>query len=436
MTSAPAPSQGPAQLAPDADLRGADGFAWRGDVLHADQVSLETLAATHGTPLYVYAARPIRTALGRLTAAFGSAPHVVAYSVKANPCLAVVALLARAGAGADVVSRGELARALKAGVPASKVVFAGTGKREDELAAGLDAGVLVFNVEVDDELEHLSRLARQRGVTASIGLRVNPDTDAGTHHYIATGKKVNKFGVPWERAREVLRKAASLPNLRVRGLDCHIGSQLTSLGPVAEALARMRGLFLELRAEGLPLDLLDVGGGLGVTYTDEAPPAVEDYARTVLAATSDLGALLVVEPGRSLVARAGVLLTRVLYRKEQRGRRFLVVDAGMNDLLRPALYQAKHGLAPVRRGGGTITAEVVGPLCETGDFLVAERELPDAKPGDLLAVLTCGAYARSMASNYNTRPRAAEVLVDGERSWCVTRRETVDELLERESIPW
>jgi diaminopimelate decarboxylase len=413
-------------------------FTYAGDDLRAEAVPVEALARAHGTPLYVYSATAVTTRFARLRAAFEAARApdlLVAYSVKANPSLAMIRLLAREGAGADVVSGGELARALRAGVPADRVVFSGTGKREDERAAALAAGILLFNVEAEGELEALSALARARGVEAGVALRVNPDTDARTHHYIATGKRVNKFGVPWERAPELYRRAAALPGLRPRGLDCHIGSQLTSLEPFAEALARVRALALELRGAGLPLDLVDVGGGLGVRYTDEAPPAVEDYARTVVAALGDLGARLVVEPGRWLTATAGLLLTRVLYVKENRGKRFLVVDAGMNDLLRPALYQARHGLLPARKGGGTTTAEVVGPLCETGDFLVAEREVPDARPGDLLAVLGAGAYGRSMASNYNTRPRAAEVLVRGEEAFLIQARETVDDLLARERIP-
>lgn len=425
--------------APAAPTPVDDPFTFVGDDLQAEGVRLDDLARAHGTPLYVYSAGMISTRFARLRDAFAARPDLlVAYSVKANPSLAVIRLLARAGAGADVVSVGELTRALRAGVPAERVMFSGTGKREDELAAALDAGILCFNVEVDEELEALSRLAVARGVRAGVALRVNPDTDARTHHYIATGKRVNKFGVPWERARALYRRAADLPGIAPRGLDCHIGSQLTSVEPFAEALARVRSLALELRSDGLPLDLLDVGGGLGVRYTDESPPPVEDYARTVLEALGDLGAQLVVEPGRWLTAEAGVLLARVLYVKENRGKRFVVVDAGMNDLMRPALYGARHGLLPVRRGPGASRAsiaDVVGPLCETGDFLVAEREIPEVRPGELIAVLGAGAYGRSMASNYNTRPRAAEVLVTGSEGHLVQARETVEDLLARERIP-
>ncbi|MCO5172019.1 MAG: diaminopimelate decarboxylase [Planctomycetes bacterium] len=413
-----------------------DTFTYTGDDLAAGGVRLGDLAREHGTPLYVYDGDAVRARFARLRRAFAAGTDLlVAYSVKANPSLAVIRLLAREGAGADVVSGGEMARALRAGVPPERVVFSGAGKRDDELAAALDAGILCFNVEAEAELEALSRLAAARGVRAGVALRVNPDTDARTHHYIATGKRVNKFGVPWERAHDLYRRAAALPGIAPRGLDCHIGSQLTSLDPFAEALGRVRDLALALRKDGLPLDLLDVGGGLGVRYTDERPPAVEDYARTVLEALGDLGARLVLEPGRWLVAEAGALVTRVLYAKENRGKRFLVVDAGMNDLMRPALYGAQHGLLPVRRGGGAVVADVVGPLCETGDFLVAGREVPDAAPGDLLAVLGAGAYARSMASNYNSRPRAAEVLVLDGAAHLVQARETIDDLLARERIP-
>lgn len=411
-------------------------FTFLGDDLAAEGVRLDDLARQHGTPLYVYAADAIAARFARLREAFGAADPLVAYSVKANPSLAVIRLLANAGAGADVVSGGELARALRAGIPASRIMFSGTGKREDELGAALDAGILCFNVEVDDELETLSRLAQARGVRAGVALRVNPDTDARTHHYIATGKRVNKFGVPWERARELYGRAATLPGIAPRGLDCHIGSQLTETGPFAEALARVRELALALRADGLPLDLIDVGGGLGVRYTDERPPAVEDYARVVLNAVGDLGVRLVLEPGRWLVAEAGALLARVLYVKENRGKRFIIVDAGMNDLMRPALYQARHGVLPVRRReGAPVVADIVGPLCETGDFLAQDREVPDARPGDLLAILGAGAYGRSMASNYNTRPRAAEVLVSAGVGHLVQARETIDDLLARERIP-
>lgn len=410
-------------------------FASRDGVLCAEDVPLPELALRLGTPLWVYSHAALVGRLRALQAAFAGCQPLIAYSVKANPNLAVVAALAREGAGADVVSGGELARALRAGVPPGRVVFSGVGKSEDELRAGVAAGIRAFNVEVDDELDALSRLAVELGREAGVSLRVNPDVAAGGHRYVQTGTRVNKFGIPLDRAAALYRRAAGLPGLRLRGLDCHIGSQITRLEPFALALERVVGLVRALRAEGLPVEELDVGGGLGVRYQDEQPPSFADYAAVVREAVAGLDLGLVLEPGRALVAPAGLLLTRVLYRKETAGKRFVIVDAAMNDLARPALYGAYHPLRAVRAGGGTVVADVVGPICETGDFLALDREVPDAAPGELLAVLAAGAYGRSMSSNYNTRPRAAEVLVRGGEVHLVQERETVEDLLRHERIP-
>ena len=414
-------------------------FDYRSDELHAEDVPLSELAARHGTPLFVYSHATLVRHVRRLHAAFagpgGDAPHLVAYSVKANPSLAVIRTLANEGAGADVVSGGELARALAAGVPGEKIVFAGVGKRPDELAAAVDAGVLSVNVEVPGELDELSRLAHARGRTVGVSLRVNPDVQGGAHRYIQAGTKVTKFGIPIEEALALYRRAARLPGIEVRGVACHIGSQILDLEPLQRALGQVRRLFQELWADGIPLRHVDVGGGLGVRYRDEVPPSVEDYAAAVLGQVGDLGATIVLEPGRMIVANAGILLTRVLYRKEVAGKTFLIVDQAMNDLTRPALYGGYHEVVAVRRGGPAIQADVVGPICETGDFLLEGGQVPDARPGDLLAVMSAGAYGRSMSSNYNTRPRAAEVLVHGSEAHLVQERETIEELLARERIP-
>lgn len=396
---------------------------------------LSQLAERFGTPLYVYSLTELLGRLRALRAAFGELEPLVAYSVKANPNLAVIRALAREGAGADVVSLGELERALRAGVPPERIVFAGVGKREDELARALEVGVLQLNVEGEGELELLDRLARQRGVRAPVALRVNPDVVAGGHRYIQVGARVNKFGVPLAEARALYRRAAAREGVALRGVACHIGSQLLDLAPLRAALARVRELVLALREDGIALERIDVGGGLGVRYRDEEPPTLDAYAAAVREAVGDLGARLVLEPGRAIVANAGLLLTRVLYRKESAGKRFVVADAAMNDLLRPALYQAHHEVVAVREPTPRERADLVGPVCETGDFLAQDRDLPAAEPGDLLAVLSAGAYGRSMASNYNTRPRAAEVLVRGEEAFLIQERETLADLWSRERVP-
>ncbi|HBP18646.1 MAG TPA: diaminopimelate decarboxylase [Planctomycetes bacterium] len=409
-------------------------FHYREGELCAEEVPLRDLAERYGTPLYVYSHATLTRHIRRFQRAFGD-DVLVAYSVKANPNLAVIAALAAEGAGADVVSRGELQRALAAGVPPERIVFAGVGKRRDELELALARGILQLNVEVEGELELLDELGRARGAPAPVALRVNPDVPADTHRYIQTGNKADKFGIPLEEAPAMFRRAAALPGVEPVGVACHIGSQILRLEPFAEALARVRQLVLDLRAEGIDLRRIDIGGGLGVRYRDETPPTLEDYAGIVRKAVGDLGCELAAEPGRVILANAGVLLTRVLYRKEVGEKRFVIVDQAMNDLQRPALYDAFHDVWPVKEATQRIPADVVGPICETSDFLSRDGDVPDAQPGDLLCAMSAGAYGRSMSSNYNSRARAAEVLVRGDEAFLIQERETLESLWAGERIP-
>ena len=390
-------------------------------VLHAEGVPLSAVADAVGTPTYVYSSAAVRDRLSALTRALAPVPHLVCYSVKANGNLALLKLLAGAGAGFDIVSGGELARVRAAGGDPGRVVFAGVGKTRGEMADALAAGVRLFNVESAEELALLDAVGREAGRRAPFALRVNPDVDAGTHRHISTGHGASKFGVPFAEARALYARARRMKGVQALGVDCHIGSQLTRVAPLRKAFGRVAELYRALKAEGHPLTHLDLGGGLGITYADEAPPTVEDWAAAALEAARATGAHLVLEPGRSLVGNAGVLLARVLFRKRTAHKTFVIVDAGMNDLVRPALYDAHHGLVPVRARGGTPQAvEVVGPLCESTALL--------ARAGDVLAFLGAGAYGMSMASNYNARPRPAEVLVDGEAWRVVRERERPEDL--------
>lgn len=410
-------------------------FTYKNDRLFAEDVSVSDLAGKHGTPLYVYSHATIERHFKVIDSAFAHVPHTICFSVKANSNVAILRLLASLGGGMDIVSGGELVRARKAGVDPKKIVFSGVGKTPAEIEAALDADILFFNVEVEDELDLLDAIAKAKGKKAGITLRVNPDVDAKTHDYISTGKKANKFGISIARAKEVYAKAKKLSNVEILGVDCHIGSQLTSTGPFVEALGRVKDLVLALRKDGIETRYLDIGGGLGVTYKDEAPPSPEQYAQDILKVVGDLGVHLVLEPGRVIVANAGILVTKVLYRKENEGKHFVIVDGAMNDLVRPTLYGAWMAIDPVVKSKGTVIADVVGPICETGDFLAKDREVADVKQGDLLAVRSAGAYGFSMSSNYNTRPRAAEVLVRGGEAHLIRSRETVEELISREEIP-
>ena len=401
--------------------------------LHGENVPLSRLAQRHGTPLYVYSRATLERHWHAFDDALGDLPHLVCYAVKANSNLAVLDVLARLGSGFDIVSVGELERVLRAGGDPSRVVFSGVGKRADEMATALAAGIRCFNVESGAELERLNTVAGQAGIRAPLSLRVNPDVDAGTHPYIATGLRENKFGVDVDSAFELYRTAAGMPHVEIVGIDCHIGSQLTGLAPFTDALVRVLALVDRLGDAGITLHHLDLGGGLGIRYSDETPPEPADYARALRPLFADRELELLIEPGRAIAGNAGLLLTRVEHLKLTNDRAVCIVDAARNDLIRPALYQAWMTIEPVDPNPTAETRcyDIVGPVCETGDFLGKERELALAE-GDLLAVRGAGAYGFVMSSNYNTRPRAAEVLVDGSEAHLVRSRETIADLLRGE----
>lgn len=411
-----------------------DAFNYRDGELFAEGVALSAIAERFGTPTYVYSRAHIEAQYRAYADALSGMPHLVCFAVKANSNLGVLNVLARLGAGFDIVSRGELERVLAAGGQTDKIVFSGVGKTRDDMRRALEVGVHCFNVESTDELERLQVVAAEMGVRAPVSLRVNPDVDAGTHPYISTGLKENKFGIAIADAEDVYIRAAQLPNLDVIGVDCHIGSQLTTLSPFVDALDRLLDLVDRLGDCGILLKHIDLGGGLGVRYRDEEPPLAGEYIEAVRERLDGRDLALMFEPGRFIVANAGVLLTRVEYLKHTEHKDFAIVDAAMNDLIRPALYQAWMDVTAVQpRDDVKRTYDVVGPICETGDFLAKERELALAE-GDLLAVHSAGAYGFVMSSNYNTRGRTAEVLVDGEQAFEVRRRETVTELFAGESL--
>lgn len=416
----------------------AHGFAYRAGELHIEDVPLARIASAVATPAYCYSSAAITGAYRRFAGALPNDNVAIHYAIKANSNQAVIRLLAKLGAGADVVSEGELRRALAAGVPPAKIVFSGIGKTKDELGFALAQGICQINVESVPELELLSAVAREAGRTAEIALRINPDVDARTHAKISTGKKENKFGIDIAHAADAYRRAAMLPALKPVGLAVHIGSQLTDLVPFEAAFQRLVDLALELRGGGLAVERLDLGGGLGVRYRAEVPPPVEDYAALVRRLTHNLGFRLSFEPGRSLVANAGILLSRVIYVKPGVTRRFIIQDAAMNDLIRPALYEAWHEIVPVREpapGASREPADVVGPICESGDMIALGRALPPVEPGDLLAILSAGAYGAVMSSSYNTRLLAPEVLVQGEEFAVIRPRPSYEDLLGQDRIP-
>jgi len=411
-----------------------EAFSYRDGQLFAEGVALPALAQRFGTPTYVYSRAHIEAQYRAYADALSGMPHLVCFAVKANSNLGVLNVLARLGAGFDIVSRGELERVLAAGGKPERIVFSGVGKTRDDMRRALEVGVHCFNVESTDELERLQLVAAELGVIAPVSLRVNPDVDAGTHPYISTGLKENKFGIAIADAEAVYARADELSNLEVIGVDCHIGSQLTTLPPFLDALDRLLALVDRLAVRGIRIRHLDLGGGLGVRYRDEQPPLAGDYIKAVRQRIEGRDLALVFEPGRSIVANAGLLLTRVEYLKHTEHKDFAIVDAAMNDLIRPALYQAWMDVVPVQpRNGEVRHYDIVGPICETGDFLAKERPLALAE-GDLLAVRSAGAYGFVMSSNYNTRGRAAEVLVDGDQAFEVRRRESVQELYAGESL--
>jgi len=418
-------------------LPGSPHIAYRGDTLFVEGLALAALADEFGSPLYVYSRTAMREALSSWQCALAGRDHLVCYAMKANSSLAVLQTFAEAGCGFDIVSGGELERVLAIGADPATIVFSGVGKTDDEMRRALEVGVLCFNVESEGELQALSAVAARAGRTARVSLRVNPDVDAGTHPYISTGLKANKFGIAHDRAVAAYRHAASLPGLEIAGIDCHIGSQITEIGPYLDALDRVLDLVEAVEAEGVRLHHLDLGGGLGITYTSEMPPPADALVAALLQRIDARGhghRRILFEPGRSLVGNAGVLASRVLYIKPGEAKNFCIVDAAMNDLVRPAMYQAWMGIVPATlRDGAPVTYDVVGPVCESGDWLGHDRALV-VEPGDLLAVLSAGAYCMSMASNYNSRPRAAEVMVSGDRAWLVREREQASELFRGEHL--
>jgi diaminopimelate decarboxylase len=409
-------------------------FTRRDGVLYAEQVPLSAIAERYGTPCFVYSRAALAQGFAGFDRPFGGRAHLICYAVKANPSLAILNLFARLGSGFDIVSGGELERVIAAGGDPGKVVFSGVGKRSEEIELALAKRILCFNVESESELHRIARIAAERKQTARISLRVNPDVDPRTHPYIATGLKQVKFGVPFEDALRLYRDAHRLPGIEITGVDCHIGSQITEIAPFLDALDKLLGLVAQLESEGIRLHHLDLGGGLGIRYRDESPPEPARYVEAVLQRLSGRPETILLEPGRALVGNAGLLLTRVEYLKHGAERNFAVVDAAMNDLIRPALYDGFHDIQHVRSSGGTPRRyEVVGPICESGDFLGHERDLAVAE-GDLLAIMSAGAYGMSMSSNYNTRPRAAEVMVDGPELHLIRARETVAQLFALERL--
>ena len=412
-----------------------DFFSYQNEHLHAEQCSVADLASTYGTPLYVYSRATIERHWKAFDKAAGERPHLICYAVKANSNLAVLNIMARMGSGFDIVSGGELARVIEAGGDPSKVVFSGVAKTEAEIADALNHGIHCFNVESEPELDRISRVAQSLGKQAPISLRINPDIDAGTHPYISTGLKENKFGIAIERALEAYAYAASLPGLKLVGVDCHIGSQLTEISPFVEAIDKLLALIDQLAEQGIVIEHLDVGGGLGVNYDDEVPPEPADYASALAERLGDRKLKLLFEPGRAIMANAGILVSKVEFLKMSESKNFAIVDAAMNDLLRPALYSAWQRIVPVINKPELAMAsyDVVGPVCETGDFLGKDRELA-IEPDDYIAVRSAGAYGFTMSSNYNSRCRAAEVMVDGDKAHLVREREVLASLWAGETL--
>jgi len=411
-------------------------FQYHEDELWCEGAPIRDIAEKVGTPFYLYSHNTLRRHFRVFDEAFAAVPHIVCFAVKATSNIAILRIFVREGGGADIVSGGELYRALLAGAEPGKIVYSGVGKRTDDIDYALKSGILLFNVESSAELETIQERAKLLGKKAGISLRINPDVDPQTHPYISTGLRENKFGIDIGAAVEAYRAASRLSNLEVLGVSCHIGSQGTKVTPFVDALERLKLLIGRLRGEGMTIRYLDLGGGLGITYHEEAPPPPTEYASALLEAVRELDCTLILEPGRVIVGNAGMLITRTLYRKETGAKQFVVVDAGMNDLLRPSLYDSYHRIQPVVRGnGGEIEADIVGPICESGDYLARKRKVPAFERGDLVAVMSAGAYGFSMSSNYNSRPRVAEVLVEGDRFHVIRERETYADLTRGERVP-
>ncbi|MBI5519695.1 MAG: diaminopimelate decarboxylase [Desulfovibrio sp.] len=408
-------------------------FEMKNGTLYAEGVSVKELARQYGTPLYIYSAATLKRHFQAFDSAFDSVPHLTCYSVKANSNLAVLRLLASMGAGMDIVSGGELYRALLAGVPAERIVYSGVGKKAPEIAQALKAGILMFNVESTQELIRINDVARDMGKTAQVSFRINPDVDPKTHPYISTGMKKNKFGLNIESALDAYAMARDLPAIEPIGMDCHIGSQLTTIEPFLEALDKLLAFYEKLKGMNLNIRYLDLGGGLGIPYNEEEPPHPTEFGAALTKALSGIPLKVVLEPGRVIVGNAGILVTEVLYTKQTPSKSFVIVDAAMNDLVRPSLYGSFHRIEEVEpQGRGAQDVDVVGPICESGDFLAKDRQLPEVRQGELLAVYSAGAYGFTMSSNYNTRTRAAELLVDGENVIVARRRETYESMVAHE----
>jgi diaminopimelate decarboxylase len=411
-------------------------FQYRGNELFCEEVPVRGIAETVGTPLYLYSLNTLENHFRAFQNAFSGIDHLICFSVKANSNISILRIFIRMKGGVDVVSGGELFRSMKAGASPDKIVYSGVGKREDEIEYALELPILMFNIESTQELVLIDRIAGRMKTKAPIALRVNPDVDPKTHPYISTGLKKNKFGINIQKSLDDYRLAHTLPNVKVIGVSCHIGSQLTEVEPFVEAMQRIRELVLRLRAEGMTIQYMDIGGGLGITYHEEEPPHPRDYARALMEELKEIDCTLILEPGRVIVGNAGILVTRVLYTKEGDEKNFIVVDGAMNDLIRPSLYGSYQRIQPVRRSDRPEwTADVVGPICESSDFLARDRKLSRAEQGDLLAVMSAGAYGFSMSSNYNSRPRVAEVLVAKDKFFVIRQREDYDDLIRGEVIP-
>lgn len=410
-------------------------FQYKADELFAEDVALKDIAAQVGTPVYVYSHATLERHFLAFDSAFAAVPHTICYSVKANSTQSVLKTFINLGGGVDIVSGGELFRALKAGADPQKIVYSGVGKKDDEIEYALSSNILMFNVESEQELTRISEIASRMGKKAGIAIRVNPDVDPGTHPYITTGLKNAKFGITIERALEEYSRAKSLPGIDIIGIDMHIGSQLTKVNPFVDSIEKLKIMIGKLRDEGIELKYFDCGGGLGIQYNDEEPPLPADYGQKIVAATKDLGLHLLFEPGRNLVGNAGILLAKTLFTKSRDDKNFIMIDAGMNDLARPALYDSYHGVKAVKKDqDGMIIADIVGPICESGDFLAKGREVPMFRQNDLVAFMSAGAYGFAMSSSYNSRPRVAEVMVKGDRFEIIRERETVEELVKGEKI--
>lgn len=412
-------------------------FHYQHDELYCEGVPIKDIVDVVGSPVYIYSHSTLTRHFRAFEKAFSKINHIICFAVKANSNIAILKILGDLGAGADIVSRGELFRAGKAGIPGKRIVFAGVGKTEEEIEAAIKKKIMLFNVESSEELSLINTVAARLSRKAPVALRVNPDVDPLTHPYISTGLKKNKFGIDIHRVTEVFKAAREMENIKIVGIHKHIGSQITEVGPFQDALERTGELVIKLREEGIKISYLNLGGGLGITYDKEQPPTPEELAGALAPVIKKLGDIkIVLEPGRSIAGNAGILITRVLFQKKTAEKNFLIVDAGMNDLLRPSLYDAYHSIEPVqRKKSGMVTYDVVGPICETGDFLARDRNMHRAEPGDLLAVMSAGAYGFSMSSNYNSRPRVAEVLVKDNNFYLIRKRETLNDLIRGEVIP-